>query len=72
MHLNELSQIVRERRKSLEITQEDLAELSGIGLRTLKSIETGKTNPTFETVNKIAEVLGLQLKIEVKKPNFNP
>ena len=70
MHLEELSKIIRERRKLLSITQEDLAELAGISLRTLKSIETGKTNPTFETINKIAEVLGLQILLEIKKPNI--
>jgi y4mF family transcriptional regulator len=68
MHLGELSTIIRERRKLLAITQEDLAELAGISLRTLKAIETGKTNPTFDSVNKIADVLGLHIKIEVKKP----
>jgi y4mF family transcriptional regulator len=68
MHLEELSKIIRERRKLLAITQEDLAELAGISLRTLKAIETGKTNPTFDSVNKIADVLGLQINIEVKKP----
>ena len=68
MHLEELSKILRERRKLLEITQEDLAELAGISLRTLKAIETGKTNPTFDSVNKITEVLGLLINIEIKKP----
>jgi y4mF family transcriptional regulator len=68
MHLEELSKIIRERRKLLAITQEDLAELAGISLRTLKAIETGKTNPTFDSVNKIADVLGLQINIEVKRP----
>lgn len=67
MHLKELASIIRERRKLLAIRQEDLAELAGISLRTLKAIETGKTNPTFTSVNKIAEVLGLQINIEVKK-----
>lgn len=68
MHLEELSKILKERRKLLEITQEDLAELAGISLRTLKAIETGNTNPTFDSVNKIIEVLGLQINIEIKKP----
>lgn len=70
MHLEDLSKILKERRKALTITQEDLAELAGISLRTLKAIETGKTNPTFDSVNKITEVLGLQINIEIKKPNL--
>ncbi len=70
MHLEDLSKILRERRKLLKITQEDLAELAGVSLRTLKAIETGKTNPTFDSVNKITEVLGLQINVEIKKPNL--
>lgn len=57
------------RRKLLGVTQEHLAELSGVGLRTLKALESGKSNPTFETLNKLTEVLGMELKLEVKKPN---
>lgn len=70
MHLEDLSKILRERRKLLKITQEDLAELAGVSLRTLKAIETGKTNPTFDSVNKITEVLGLQINVEIKKANL--
>ena len=67
MHYDELANIIRDRREVLKITQEHLAELSGIGLRTLKSIETGKGNPTLETIIKIIEILGLELNISVKK-----
>jgi len=52
------------------VTQNHLAELAGVGLRTLKAIESGKGNPTFETLNKLADVLGMELKLEVKKPKL--
>ncbi len=67
MHYSELANIIRDRREVLKITQEHLAELSGIGLRTLKSIETGKGNPTLDTIMKIIEILGLEINISVKK-----
>jgi len=51
----------------LKITQKHLAELSGIGLRTIKSIETGNGNPTLGTIMKIIEILGLEINITVKK-----
>lgn len=70
MHLKELIQAQKKRREVLGVTQEHLAELSGVGLRTLKALESGKSNPTFETLNKLAEVLGMELKLEVKKPNL--
>ena len=69
MHLKELIQALKKRRDILGVTQEHLAELSGVGLRTLKALDGGKSNPTFETLNKLAEVLGMELKLEVKKPN---
>jgi len=67
MHYDELANIIRDRREVLRITQEHLAELSGIGLRTLKSIETGKGNPTLDTISKIIKILGLELNLTVKK-----
>jgi transcriptional regulator with XRE-family HTH domain len=51
----------------LSVTQEHLAELSGVGLRTIKEIESGKGNPTFVTLSKLASVLGMEIKLEVKK-----
>ena len=69
MHLSELIQDLKKRRQMLGVTQEHLAELSGVGLRTLKALESGKSNPTFVTLNKLAEVLGMELKLEVKKTN---
>lgn len=67
MHLEQIIQVIKQRRTELDVTQEVLAELSGVGLRTLKGLEAGKGNPTLETLLKIAEVLGLELKLEVKQ-----
>lgn len=67
MHQKELSKI-KARREELDVTQEHLAELAQVGLRTLKEIETGKGNPTIATLFKLVDVLGMELKIEVKKP----
>lgn len=57
---------IRERRKILDISQETLAEISGVGLRTLKQFESGKGNPTLETLQKLCDALGLEIKLEVK------
>lgn len=59
---------IKERREMLKITQELLADLSGVGLRTLKQLEAGPANPTFTTLQKLAEVLGMELVLQVKKP----
>ncbi|MDM1043063.1 MULTISPECIES: helix-turn-helix transcriptional regulator [Empedobacter] len=57
---------IKERRKVLDITQESLADISGVGLRTLKQFESGKGNPTLETLQKLCDALGLEIKLEVK------
>ncbi len=71
MHTEELANNIKSRRKILEISQNDLSEMSGIGLRTLKEIERGKGNPTLEVLNKLAEVLGLELLLTIKKVSGN-
>ncbi|MEG0696513.1 helix-turn-helix transcriptional regulator [Algoriella sp.] len=57
---------IKERRKVLDITQETLAEISGVGLRTLKQFESGKGNPTLETLQKLCDALGLEIRLDIK------
>jgi len=67
MHFQYLINTIKERRENLKVKQEDLAKLSGVGLRTLKQFESGKGNPTLQTIQKIADVLGLEICLKVKK-----
>ena len=67
MHLHDLVRQIKERRETLKITQETLSDLSGVGLRTLKQLEGGKANPTFATLSELADVLGLELVLQVKQ-----
>lgn len=71
MHSEELVKIVKERRDTLRVTQETLAELSGVGLRTLKEFESGKGNPTLQTLQKIADVLGMEVSLKLKSLQDN-
>ncbi len=66
MHQHQLIIILKERRDELKITQGQLAEMANVGLRTLKAIEGGNANPTLETMNKLLDVLGLELMIDIK------
>ncbi len=66
MHYEEIIHSIKERREILKVTQEALAELSGVGLRTLKQFESGKGNPTLLTLQKLADVLGMEVCIQVK------
>jgi len=66
MHYNDLIATIKLRRESLRITQEMLSDLSEVSLRTIKQFESGKGNPTLQTLQKIVEVLGLEIQITVK------
>jgi len=66
MHFRDLVTIVKARRESLNVTQETLAQLSGVGLRTLKQFERGEGNPTLLTLQKLVDALGMEVTITVK------
>lgn len=63
----DLKNVISERRKALKISQQDLAEMSGVGLATIKSIECGKANPAIGTLEKILVVLGMEIDIRVRQ-----
>ena len=66
---DKIIQIIKERKYILRINQEYLAELSEVGIATLKRFESGKGNITLNNLQKVADVLGLEVKLELKKPN---
>ena len=61
--------IIKERKDILRINQAYLAELSEEGIATLKRFESGKGNITLNNLQKIADILGLEIILELKKPN---
>jgi hypothetical protein len=65
----EIIKIIKERKDILRINQDYLAELSEIGIATLKRFESGKGNITLNNLQKITDILGLELKLELKKSN---
>lgn len=67
--MEELGKHLKERRNQLGITQLDLADLAGISANTLYKIERGQANPTLQVLFKLADVLGMELKLAVKKTN---
>ncbi len=69
MHFEKLIHTIKARREMLQVNQETLAELSGVSLRTLKQFESGKGNPTLQTITKLADALGLELTLQVKQIN---
>ncbi|MEO1653516.1 MAG: helix-turn-helix transcriptional regulator [Bacteroidota bacterium] len=60
---------IKKRRRALKVSQQELAELSGVSLRTLKQFESGKGNPTLGTLEKLTDVLGLEFCLKIKEIN---
>jgi transcriptional regulator with XRE-family HTH domain len=58
--------IVKERKDILKINQEYLAVLSEVGIATIKRFESGKGNITLNNLQKIADILGLEITLELK------
>lgn len=65
----EIGETIRKRRELLGLLQPQLAAISGINRRTIQLVEAGKANPTIETLVKIADPLGLTLKLILKEPS---
>ena len=63
----DLKEVMKSRRKTLSIYQLDLAEMAEVSLATVKDIERGKGNPSLATVNKIIEVLGMEMIFQVRQ-----
>lgn len=57
---------IKKRRIRLGISQQDLAEFAGVGIATVKDIERGKGNPSLQTLQKLLEVLGLEMTLQVR------
>ena len=67
MLVKTLGKTIKNRRKELRMTQPHLAELANVSTNTLYKVEQGQGNPTLEVLNRLAEVLGMELTLEVKK-----
>lgn len=59
--------IIKKRRKELNMEQVDVLDYTEIGSTTLSRLEKGKANITIDTLEKIVEVLGLEVIVRVKE-----
>lgn len=51
------------------LTQQDLSDYTGLSVRIIKSVEAEGGNPSLSTLEKIADVLGLELIMRVRRVN---
>ena len=57
---------IKQRRKALNLELKDLQDYSGVNYVSISDIENGKANPTVKTLEKLLDVLGMELDIKVK------
>ena len=62
----EIGQKIKERRKIMAMPQSQLANYTGLSVVTLSQIETGKANPSLNTLNEIFHFLNLEILVVVK------
>lgn len=56
-----LAEFVKEKRKQLKLTQPELAEKAGVGLRFLRELENGKESVRLDKVNQVLALFGAKV-----------
>jgi len=59
--MKKLAQFVKDRRKEVNLTQEEFAERTGVALTVIRKIEQGKTNLNMDNVNLVLQMFGHEL-----------
>jgi len=66
----ELAGFVKEKRKSVNLTQPELAEKAGVGLRFVRELEQGKESLRIDKVNQVLRLFGYEVgAVAAKKEN---
>lgn len=66
--LQTLARDVRERRRALRLTQQELAELSGVSTRFIRNVEQANTAAQLESLLPLLAALGLELTTRLRQP----
>ncbi|MCL9980583.1 MAG: helix-turn-helix transcriptional regulator [Bacteroidia bacterium] len=56
-----IAMFIKERRKQLKLTQPELAERAGVGLRFVRELEQGKQTVQINKVNQVLALFGSEL-----------
>jgi y4mF family transcriptional regulator len=56
-----LADFVKEKRKSVKLTQPELAEKAGVGLRFIRELEQGKETLRLDKVNQVLQLFGYEV-----------
>jgi y4mF family transcriptional regulator len=64
-----ISEFVKSRRKAVKLTQPELAEKAGVGLRFLRDLEQGKESLRLDKVNQVLKMFGHEVGAVISKEN---
>ena len=67
--MKSISVFVKEKRSQFGLTQRQLAEKSGVGLRFLREMEAGKTTLRMDKVNNVLAMFDAQLGVVAVEKN---
>jgi len=56
-----LSDFLKDKRKKLNLSQQQLSEKAGVGLRFVRDLEQGKTTLRMDKVNQVLQLFGMEL-----------
>ena len=70
VNTQEIGNLIKKRRQSLNVNQQELSDLAGIGINTLVAIERGQGNPKLEALQSVLDTLGLQIDIRLKELDY--
>jgi y4mF family transcriptional regulator len=57
----QLSEFVKEKRNAAKLTQPELAEKAGVGLRFVRDLEQGKKTLRLDKVNQVLQLFGYEV-----------
>ncbi len=64
--MNSIRLFVKQKRKELKLTQEDLALHAGVGLRFVRDLEQGKKTLRLDKVNDVLALFGKEVGVNDK------
>lgn len=59
---------VRDRRRALRLTQQQLADLAGVSDRFVRSVEQDKQSVQLDKLVDVLDALGMELRADVRRP----
>ena len=62
-----LADFIRQQRKNYKLTQQELADRSGVGIRFVRELEGGKATLRMDKVNMVLDLFGAKLGVAQAK-----